>query len=175
MCELLWWYGVVFSFLKNNEWIALWVEGLALVAIFFWDRKDASDQQRETLEQHAIWRKQIHANRVAEIFQAMRTFMFVVSDGIRYDSFGVGQRFEYSDIKDHYGELEPMKEFVAIHEAHHIAILINERLATYVGERVAEAAALQDVKDHAEFSKRLEVFWKNWEGKKMAQALRELS
>jgi hypothetical protein len=175
MCWLLWWYGACWDFLRNNEWIALWVEGLALVAIFRWDRKDARDQQRETLEQHSIWRKQIHADRVAGIFQAMRTFMFVVSDGIRYDSFGAGRRFEYSDIKDHYGEPEPMKEFAAIHEAHHIAILINDRLAAYVEERVAEAVALQDVKDHVEFNKRLDVFWKNWEGKKMAEAMRKLS
>ena len=33
MCWLLWWYGQIYSFLKTNEWVALWVEGLALVAI----------------------------------------------------------------------------------------------------------------------------------------------
>jgi hypothetical protein len=163
------------DWLTKYQAVAIWLEGLALVAIFFWDRKDASDQRKETLEQLAIGRKQIHADRVAGIFQAMRTFVFVVSDGIRNDDFGVGRRFEYSDIKDLYGDPEPMKEFAAIHEAHHVAILINEPLAAYIGARVAEAVALQDVKDHKEFSKRLEVFWQNWEGKMMAEALRKLS
>jgi hypothetical protein len=177
VCELLWWYGVLFSFLKNNEWLALWVEGIALLLIFIYDRKDAKDQHKETLEQHAIWRRQVHADRVAGIFQAMRTFLFVVSDGIQNDSFGVGQRFEYhtSAADDPYDEAYPMKEFVAIHEAHHLAILINESLAAYVGERVKEAVALQGVNDHEEFNKRLDIFWKNWEGKKMAEAMRKLS
>lgn len=155
--------------------MALWLEAIALLAIFFWDRKDARDQRKETLEQLAIGRKQIHADRVAGIFQAMRTFMILVSDGIHYDNFGVGQRFEYAGTEDNYGEPEPMKEFAAIHEAHHLAILINDALAAYIGARVAEAVALQDVKDHVEFNKRLDVFWKNWEGKKMAEALRKLS
>jgi len=163
------------EWLTKYQAVAIWLEGIALVGIFIWDRIDAKGAHEETLEQHAIWRKQIHADRVAGIFQSLRTFMFLVSDGIRYDSFGVGRRFEYSDVKDLYGDPEPMKEFVALHEAHYIAILINERLAAYVGARVAEAVALQDVKDHTEFSKRLDVFWKNWDGRKMAEALRELS
>ena len=176
MCWLLWWYGQLFSFLKNNEWIALWVEGLALVAIFIWDRIDAADQHEKTLEQHAIWRRQIHADRVAGIYQAMRTFIFMVSNSIHDGSFGVGRRFEHEVSTDRiYSESYPMKEFVAIHEAHHLAILINEPLATYVGERVAEAVALQGVDDPTEFNHRLDVFWRNWEGKKMAEAMRNLS
>ena len=51
--------GVVFSFLRNNEWIALWVEGLALVAIFFWDRKDAQSDHQETLQQLSLAHQQI--------------------------------------------------------------------------------------------------------------------
>jgi hypothetical protein len=174
MCWLLWWYGTLFSFLKNNEWIALWVEGLALVAIFIWDRKDAADQHKETLEQHAIWRRQIHADRVAGIYQAMRTFTFMVSDAIHNDDFSLGQRFvHYTD--DHYEEPYPMKEYSAILEAEHLAILINEPLADYVRARVAEAIALQGVDDQEEFGKRLDLFWKNWEGKKIAEDLRKLS
>jgi hypothetical protein len=104
----------------------------------------------------------------------MRIFPNTVSDGIRSDSFGVGQRFEYQNSEDPFDEPYPMKEFVAIHKAHHLAILINEPLAAYIGERVKEAVALQGVGDHQEFNRRLEVFWKNWEGKKMAEALRKL-
>jgi hypothetical protein len=105
----------------------------------------------------------------------MRTFLFMVSDGIQSDSFGVGQRLEYQTSEDPYAESYPMKEFVAIREAHHLVILIDECLAAYLGERVKEAVALQGVNDHEEFNRRLDVFWKNWEGKKMAEALRKLS
>jgi hypothetical protein len=54
--------------------------------------------------QHAMWRKQIHAERVAGIFRAMRSFLFVASDGIRNDRFGAGQRFDYSKTEDLYGQ-----------------------------------------------------------------------
>jgi hypothetical protein len=168
------WSGFL-AWLTKYEAFAIWLEGIALVGIFIWDRIDAKGAHEQTLEQHAIWRKQIHADRVAGIFQAMRAFMIVVSDGIRNDDFGLKQRFEYSDTKDLNGEPYRMKEYLAIHDAHHLAVLINEPLAAYIGERVAEAVALQDVDDHKEFNKRLEVFWKNWEGKKMAETLRELS
>jgi hypothetical protein len=166
---------------NTHEGLGVWIEAIALILIFgidsvaFWRQgKDRVEARKQFGDQLDVSRKQIHADRVAGIFQSLRTFMFVVSDGIRYDSFGVGRRFEYSDIKDLYGEPEPMKEFAAIHEAHHLAILINDALAAYIGARVAEAAALQGVNDHVEFGKRLEVFWKNWEGKKMAEALRKL-
>jgi hypothetical protein len=56
---LIRWCDVVFSFLRNNEWIALWVEGLALVAIFYWDRKDAQSDHQETLQQLSLARQQI--------------------------------------------------------------------------------------------------------------------
>jgi hypothetical protein len=168
-------FSAILDWLTKYQAVAIWLEGIGLVGIFIWDRIDARDQHKETLEQHAIWRKQIHADRVAGVFQAMRNFLFMVSDGIQYDSFGVGQKFEYSDTEDHYGDAQPMKELIAIHEAHHLAILINEPLAAYIGARVAEAVALQGVDDHAEFNKRLSVFWQNWEGEEMAEALRELS
>jgi hypothetical protein len=63
---LIWWYGVLFSFLRNNEWIALWVEGLALVAIFFWGRKDAKADHEETLEQIRLTRQQIESSQNSE-------------------------------------------------------------------------------------------------------------
>jgi hypothetical protein len=66
MCWLLWWYGQIFSFLKNNEWIALWVEGLALVAIFIWDRRDAKNQHKETLKQIELAQDQIKISQNAE-------------------------------------------------------------------------------------------------------------
>lgn len=61
MCWLLWWYGQLFSFLKNNEWIALWVEGLALVAIFIWDRIDAKDTHEQAANQLAVFQDQVEA------------------------------------------------------------------------------------------------------------------
>ena len=162
------------DWIKASEPLALWVEGLALVAIFIWDRKDAKDQHEETLEQHAIWRRQIHADRVAGIYQDLRHFVFVVATGIREDDFGPGRRFERVP-DDPHEEPYPLKAFAAILEAHHLSILINEQLAAYVGERVAEAVALQGVDDNEEFNRRLAIFWKNWEGKRMAEVMRKLS
>jgi hypothetical protein len=71
------------GWLRDYEFVAIWLEGVALVAIFFLDWRERVDQarerreqERERQEQHKetaaqmeIWRKQIHADRVAEIFR----------------------------------------------------------------------------------------------------------
>ena len=44
---LIWWCGICWNFLKQNEFLALWLEGLALVAIFIWDRIDAHAHTRK--------------------------------------------------------------------------------------------------------------------------------
>jgi hypothetical protein len=46
--------STVLAWLQKNEWLALWVEGLALLAIFFWDRKDHKEDHKETIEQMKI-------------------------------------------------------------------------------------------------------------------------
>jgi hypothetical protein len=79
----------LFNWLTKYEAVAVWIEGLALVGIFIWDRIDASAAHNETLEQHAIWRRQIHADRVAEIFTMIQDFLFTagghfLSEGFSY-------------------------------------------------------------------------------------------
>jgi hypothetical protein len=43
------------------EWLAIWLEGIALVLIFFWDRIDARSEHQETLAQIAIAKEQAEA------------------------------------------------------------------------------------------------------------------
>jgi hypothetical protein len=45
----------VFNWLKTYESVAIWLEGIALVLIFVWDRVDSRKQHEETLSQlHAL-------------------------------------------------------------------------------------------------------------------------
>jgi len=41
MVDVLAWLG---TWLKNQEWLAIGLEGIALVAIFIWDRLDAKSE-----------------------------------------------------------------------------------------------------------------------------------
>jgi hypothetical protein len=54
-CKLAW----IFEWLKSQEYLAVWAEGIALVAIFIWDRWDASQQHQETVEQLKIAQEQL--------------------------------------------------------------------------------------------------------------------
>jgi len=47
------------------EPIAIWLEGIALVLIFVWDRIDASQQHKQTLTQMEIMRNQARATEMA--------------------------------------------------------------------------------------------------------------
>lgn len=49
------------SWLHNHEAIALWLEGIALVLIFIWDRLDNNQQHEQTLEQMKIMQRQADA------------------------------------------------------------------------------------------------------------------
>jgi hypothetical protein len=63
------------AWLRDYESIAIWLEGIALVAIFFLDwreyrhqgrererqEQDRLEQHKESAQQMEIWRKQIHA------------------------------------------------------------------------------------------------------------------
>src|SRR5436190_19754210 len=78
----------IINWLKTYEFIAIWLEGIALVAIFALDwleyrmqgqerlrqEQDRIEQHTETAAQMDIWRSHIHAARVAEIFSALRAF-----------------------------------------------------------------------------------------------------
>ena len=52
----------VINWLKNHEFIAIWLEGVALVAIFVWDRLDSRKQHEETLAQLKIAQRQVDAS-----------------------------------------------------------------------------------------------------------------
>ncbi len=46
---------IFFNWLKTYESVAIWLEGIALVLIFVWDRLDSRKQHQETLAQlHAV-------------------------------------------------------------------------------------------------------------------------
>ena len=67
--DLIW--TQVIEFLHTHEYLAVWAEGIALVAIFVWDRIDARAQHRELVEQIEITKKQILvAQQQAETAQA---------------------------------------------------------------------------------------------------------
>ena len=72
-------------------------------------------------------------------------------------------------------EKNAMKEYVALLRAKHIAVLINPALAAYVTERIVEANALNNCPGEDEFVQHFKVFRENWDGEKMAEAIRKLS
>jgi hypothetical protein len=105
MCGMLLSLG---DWLKEYEALAVWIEGVALVLIFgldFWERRsqqaDRKGQENERRLQHVetsaqmeIWRKQIHADSVREIWKALRNFVhFVVHSG----KVAVGKQFSEDD------------------------------------------------------------------------------
>jgi hypothetical protein len=47
-----------FDWFKRNEHVALWLEGIALVLIFAWDRIDRQDAHKETMAQIEIAKQQ---------------------------------------------------------------------------------------------------------------------
>src|SRR5260370_32274444 len=50
------------SWLQAHEFLAIWVEGIALVLIFVWDRLDSRNQHREMLAQLQATERQIEAS-----------------------------------------------------------------------------------------------------------------
>jgi hypothetical protein len=171
------------EWLKDSEPIAVWLEGIALVFIFGLELREFRRQGRERQEREAeriqdrkdlaaqmeIWRKQIHADRVAQTFEILREFTYAVSDAIMNGTFGVGANMFYAQHAPIY------QKYMAVREAHYISKLISEPLAAYVWERVEEMEGLQRVADHQTFNERLTAFHQNWNGDIMAAKFRELS
>ncbi len=54
-------WEVFFKSLQTYESVAIWLEGIALVFIFIWDRLDSSEEQKEVLAQLAVSQKQADA------------------------------------------------------------------------------------------------------------------
>jgi hypothetical protein len=58
--------SVIWVWLRTNEQsLAIWLEGLALVAIFIWDRIDNREQHEQTVAQMEIMRTQALATETA--------------------------------------------------------------------------------------------------------------
>ncbi len=55
MCSVL---SATPNWLDSHQYLALWLEGIALLAIFIWDRIDASQQHKQTLAQLKVFQKQ---------------------------------------------------------------------------------------------------------------------
>jgi len=53
------------KWLDSHQYLALWLEGIALLVIFIWDRIDASQQLKQTLAQMEIMRNQARATETA--------------------------------------------------------------------------------------------------------------
>jgi hypothetical protein len=51
----------IINWFRTYEFVAIWLEGIALVAIFFWDRLDNSKQHKEILAQLEVSQKQTEA------------------------------------------------------------------------------------------------------------------
>jgi hypothetical protein len=56
-------FNAIITWLKAYEPIAIWLEGIALVLIFIWDRIDSHHQHNETLKQLAVSQKQVEASQ----------------------------------------------------------------------------------------------------------------
>src|ERR1700727_26964 len=54
------------DWLTRYEAVAVWLEGIALAAIFVWDRLEHAKEHKETLAQLGIAQKQIEASHNAE-------------------------------------------------------------------------------------------------------------
>ena len=52
-----------FCWFKRNEHVALWLEGIALVLIFVWDRIDSQQQHEDTVNQLKISQEQVEASQ----------------------------------------------------------------------------------------------------------------
>lgn len=53
---------IIWNWLSTHEWLAIWLEGIALVAIFIWDRLDSRSQHEETMAQLEVSQKQLGAS-----------------------------------------------------------------------------------------------------------------
>jgi len=177
----------VLAWLVKYEALALWLEGVALVLIFFLDwrervstQADRTEQEKERRLQHKetsaqmeIWRKQIHADSVREIWRALRNFEhFVVHSG----KVAVGQQFTEEDpFHTSVHGFTVSKPYLELQEAYYLSRLVSEPPFRYMTERMAEADGLQRVPDSDLLGQRIQMFHRNWNVYEMAMKLRELS
>jgi hypothetical protein len=167
--------GAITSWLRTYESIAIWLEGIALVLLFIWELKGRKEQHEEMVVQMDISRKQIHADRVAEIFKSLRRFEhFLVESVHKTKTFGPGKDYsEYGDISRKGGQI--FQEYLDLQEAYYLSYLVSDALAAYMKERMAEADGLQRIPEPQEFYRKLQEFHQKWDVYKMATKIRDLS
>lgn len=69
------------DWLKRNESVAIWLEGIALVLIFIWDRKDRKQDHAETIEQMKVMSASAQAaQKSAEVTEASLKLQRVAMD-----------------------------------------------------------------------------------------------
>jgi hypothetical protein len=164
----------VANWLKSYDYIAIWLEGIALVLLFIWELKGRKEQHGEILKQMDISRKQIHADRVAEIFKALRRFEnWIVESVHKTNRFGPNRDFSIAGDAGLGGPI--YQEYLDLQEAYYLSYLVSDPLAAYMKQRMAEADALQRIADRDEFYKKLTEFHIKWDVYRMAAKIRELS
>jgi hypothetical protein len=177
MCGI---FSGVWDWLVKYEAVAVWIEGIALVAIFGldWmvrteDKQEQQAQHTETAEQMNIWRKQIHAESVREIWRALRNFEhFVVHSG----KVAVGKQFMEDDPGNtSIHRFTVCKPYLDLQEAYYLSRLVSERLFDFMKQRMADADSLQRVPEAGLLQERIAKFHKNWDVYEMAAKLRDLS
>jgi hypothetical protein len=166
--------SAITDWLTKYESVAIWLEGIALVLLFIWELKGRGEQHKEILAQMDISRKQIHADRVAEIFKVLRRFEHFVVQGVHYHkTVGPGKDFsEFGDLSNKGGKI--FQEYLDLQEAYYLSYLVSDSLAAFMKERMAEADGLQR-QGPEEFNRRLQDFHKKWDVYNMAAKIRELS
>jgi hypothetical protein len=129
-------------------------------------------RQTNAAEDQAVSsRKQIHADRVAEIFMTLRKFEnFIVHSGMA----GPGRDYsEFGNISSKGGKI--CEEYLELQEAFYLSRLISEPLFEFMKERMEEADGLQRIPDPDLFQKKLQEFHRSWDVYELANKLRELS
>jgi hypothetical protein len=165
---------VVSMWLRQHEYVAVWFEGVALVAILGLDWITGRREHRETMDHMDIARKQIHADRVAEIFKALRGFEYFVVWGQISGKVGPGKDFsEHGNIGMKGGKI--FQEYLDLQEAYYWSYLVSDPLAAYIKQRMDEADRLQRVSSPEEFGRKFQEFLENWNVYEMAAKIRELS
>jgi hypothetical protein len=121
-----------------------------------------------------IARKQIHADRVAEIWTALRRFEYLIAWGRIDGRVGPGKGFsEHGDLGMKGGKI--FQEYLDLQEAYYLSYLVSDPLAAFMKQRMDEADALQRTKSPDEFANKTQEFFKNWDLYKMARRIRDLS
>jgi len=167
-------FGTLANWLNKYEFVAIWLEGIALVAILLLDWYTMRKEHKETLAHLDVARKQIHADRVAEIWKTLRRFEYFVAWGRIDGRVGPGRDFsEDGNLSMKGGKI--FQEYLDLQEAYYLSYLVSDPLAAYMKQRMEEADGLQRVSSPDEFAGRVQQFFKNWDVYEMARRIRDLS